>query len=326
MDARGLVSRASAVQSRFESDQAFQIRGLQRPRRWASALTHGAGSRCTLRRSSRRFGVSGLSIAGRSGKVTCRSRTFSPCSSRFHALTKRFPDAAGLVAELTESEAVPYLAALRYTEDGMRKRVAWEQTWALQRREDDVDARVAARTLQQAGESDESYQKRLADAQRAARREEMGEVPVPVPPKYSKADFRNGTYWGLRGALDVPKERFVSVPLASPAADNSLMLAWAGWDHLRLAQALAAHYLHLKDHEAWEGERLKPLLAGLLEQVPWLKQWHNELDPAHGARMGDYFEGFVQDEARGLGLTMDDLRGWRPPVTATRRRRANAAP
>ena len=35
----------------------------------------------------------------------------------------------------------------------------------------------------------------------------------------------------------------------------------------------------------WPPERLQPLLAGLLELVPWLEQWHNELDPAYGERM-----------------------------------------
>jgi hypothetical protein len=30
----------------------------------------------------------------------------------------------------------------------------------------------------------------------------------------------------------------------------------------------------------------------------WLLQWHNELDPAHGERMGDYFAGFLDEAAR----------------------------
>lgn len=63
----------------------------------------------------------------------------------------------------------------------------------------------------------------------------------------------------------------------------------------------------------------------LQELVLWLKQWHNEIDPEHGARMGDYFEGFVQDEARSLGTTVETLRGWRPTITATRKSRRRAA-
>ena len=40
------------------------------------------------------------------------------------------------LVRLLEPEAVPYLAAYRYKDSGLRKREAWEQTWALQRRED----------------------------------------------------------------------------------------------------------------------------------------------------------------------------------------------
>jgi len=228
-------------------------------------------------------------------------------------------DIATLVVELTESEALPYLPVLCYADEGLRKRAAWERTWALQRQEDAIDVRVAAATPKEAGESDDAYDKRLAAAQRAARKVELGDVPVP--PKYKSSDFRSATFWRLRGALDVPKERFVSYPLASRDADGSLMLAWAGWDHLQQATALAAHYLDLKEQEGWPAERLMPLLAGLLELVPWLKQWHNEIDSTHGARMGDYFEAFAQDEARALGTTVGAVKAWRPTTAPARGRR-----
>jgi hypothetical protein len=29
--------------------------------------------------------------------------------------------------------------------------------------------------------------------------------------------------------------------------------------------------------------------------------------------MGDYFEGFLQEETRNLGLTLDEARSWQPP-------------
>ena len=35
---------------------------------------------------------------------------------------------------------------------------------------------------------------------------------IPVPPRYTSSDFRKGVWWRLRGKLDVPKERFVSLP------------------------------------------------------------------------------------------------------------------
>jgi hypothetical protein len=152
---------------------------------------------------------------------------------------------------------------------------------------------------------------------------------VPVPPKYDSKDFRDQVYWRHRGKLDVAKERFISYPGAESDDDPSPLVGWAGWDHLQQATALAALYQKRKDEDGWTQERLTPLLAGLLELVPWLKQWHNEPDAKFGGlRQGDFFETFVQGEARRLGLTADDLRAWRPVRAAGRRRGAagNGAP
>jgi hypothetical protein len=55
--------------------------------------------------------------------------------------------------------------------------------------------------------------------------------------------------------------------------------------------------------------------------VPWIKQWHNEPDPEHGTRMGDYLDGFVDEECRGLGLTREAVVAWQPTVTTARRGR-----
>jgi hypothetical protein len=64
-----------------------------------------------------------------------------------------------------------------------------------------------------------------------------------------------------------------------------------------------------------------PLLACLVELLPWLKQWHNEVDPEFGMRMGDYFEGFVQEEARKVGKTVEEIGKWVPPPRAAGRGR-----
>ncbi|MGH8607846.1 MAG: DUF7008 domain-containing protein, partial [Gammaproteobacteria bacterium] len=157
----------------------------------------------------------------------------------------------------------------------------------------------------------------IAAEQKRRKAAEVGDISVP--PKYKSSDFLATTFWRLRGGCDVPKERFVSYPHCARDADGSLVIAWAGWDHLQQATALATYYLDMKDNEGWTPERLKPLLAGIQELVPWLKQWHNAYDPEHATRMGDYFASFVSDEARGLGFTLDDLRAWRP--TETKRRR-----
>jgi hypothetical protein len=207
-----------------------------------------------------------------------------------------------LVADLVGGEAVPLLPVLRYTETGLRKRVEWERTWVLQRQEDVIDAETAI------------------DAERKRRKAaEVGDIPVP--PKYKSVDFQKADFWRLRGGLDVPKERFVSFPQCSRDADGSLVIAWAGLNPLQLATAIASYYLDLKDNEGWEAERLKPLLGGIHELVPWIKQWHNEPDPEHGTRMGDYLDGFVDEECRGLGLTREAVVAWQPPVTTARRGR-----
>jgi hypothetical protein len=200
-------------------------------------------------------------------------------------------DVTRVVAELIAGESVPFLPVLRYTDTGLRKRAQWEDTWALQRSED-------------AGEN-------------------VGKIPLP--PKYQGKDFLKADFWRLRGGLDVPKERWVSYPDCERGADTSLPVAWAGWNHLQQATALAAYYLEMKENEGWEPDRLQPLLIGLLELVPWLEQWHNEFDPAYGERMGTYYRGFINEEGRALGFTLDDLRSWKPAVTGAKRGRRKAA-
>ena len=252
-------------------------------------------------------------------------------------------DPARLMADLVAAEAVPLLPVQRYTDDGLRKRSQWEDTWAMQRAEDTIDAEVNIRAAERRQELmkfvsdkassaspdadalkwvDETLDKEVAPIRRDRKARELG--AIPVPPKYTSSDFLNADFWRHRGGLDVPKERFVTFPGAERGADGSLVIAWAGWNHLQLATALAGYYVEMKDTEGWEPARLQPLLAGLLELVPWLEQWHNELDPVFGERMGSYYKGFVTEEARALGFTLDDLRAWKPAVAAAKRGRKKA--
>ena len=160
----------------------------------------------------------------------------------------------------------------------------------------------------------EPLRAQLAPHLRAAQRAATGDIPVP--PKYSSADFLGGDIWRLRGKLDVPKERWVSFPHCE-GADGSLVLAWAGYDHLQLAQAIAEHYELAKQNE---GRTLLPLLVGLAELIPWLKQWHNDHDPVYNARLGDYYAEYLAGEAKAQGLTLDQLRAWTPPPAVRGRR------
>jgi hypothetical protein len=224
-------------------------------------------------------------------------------------------DLVRLVTELVESESVPLLPVLRYKPTGLDKRQAWERTWELQRLEDAIDQRA---TKQGIGINDGGWKAATDDgksplnpAQAAMlKKERIG--PVPPPPKYKSADFQSSTYWRLRGSLEVPKERWVSLPHCE-GADGLPLIAWAAYDHLQLAKAIAAHYVHVQEQEGGRDDpRLVPLLACLIELLPWLKQWHNDIDPEFNMGMGDYFEGFVQDEARQLGRTTDEVRVWQP--------------
>jgi hypothetical protein len=201
-------------------------------------------------------------------------------------------DLAAVVAAITDAEHVPYLAALRYKNTGLRKRAEWEQTWDQQRQEDATGQRL----------------------------------DIPVPPKYASADFRKTSYWSNRGKLDVPKERFISYPLASPDGDGSLLLGWAGWDHRQQAHALMTIIEDRRGRDGWECERLVPLIAGLAEVLPWVRQWHGEVDPAFGMSPADAYASYADDQMDRCGVTAADLAGWRPPATGRGRRGRGRAP
>jgi hypothetical protein len=220
-------------------------------------------------------------------------------------------DVHRLVAELVEAESVPLLPVLRYKDSGRHKRQTWEQTWDLQRQVDTIDART--RLLQDAPQHLSALQAQ------DLKRHQIG--TIPIPPRYTNGDFISSTCWRLRGKLDVPKERWVSFPHCE-GADGTLVIAWAGYDHLQLARAISAYYVDIQERLGGRDDtRLVPLLAGLLELLSWLKQWHNDVDPEFGMRMGDYFEGFIQEEARQMGKTLDQIKAWEPPKTTARRRK-----
>lgn len=196
------------------------------------------------------------------------------------------------LAKLLDDEGVPYLAALRYKPSGLIKREAWEHTWDLQRRED-------------AGEK--------LDA------------PIPVPPKYKPADFLKTSYWSRRGKLDVPKERFISYPNANRDTDPTMLLGWAGWDHAEQALALAGLVDERVSTDGWDQtspEKLTPMLAGLAELLPWVRQWHGEIDPEYGESVADTIEEVLRSHSADLGVTTEDLAAWRPPATTRGRRTA----
>jgi hypothetical protein len=188
-------------------------------------------------------------------------------------------DLAEVLADVLADEHVPYLAQFRYKAEGLIKRAAWERTWDLQRKKD-----------------------------------ESGQVlDTPIPPAYKSTDFARPSYWRLRGKLDMPKERFISYPGASPDSDGSLLLGWAGWDHTEQALAVVGLIEERTAVDHWGANRVAPLLAGLSEVMPWIRQWHCETDPASGASLADTLDAYVAGQLEALDLTDEALRSWTAP-------------
>ena len=204
-------------------------------------------------------------------------------------LGKRDLPLVKVLESVVTDEHVPYLAALRYKDSGLVKRAEWEHTWERQREED--------RTGQN--------------------------LHIPVPPKYKPADFRAVSYWSQRGKLDVPKERFVSYPGASPDADPTVLLGWAGWDHKDQAQALVNLVNDRTTQAGWDDARVMPMLAGLAEVLPWVHQWHGEFDDEWGGNPAEEYQAYLDEQRLRRGLTDEALRAWRP-AAATRGRRPRA--
>lgn len=229
-------------------------------------------------------------------------------------------DLEAVLGDLLQKEAVPSATCQVYTDAGIENRRLWERTWELQRLED-------------AGQK----------------------VTIDVPPKYDQKDFENASVvWRHRGKLDVPKERFIAYPTASPppgaSGSAALVFGWAGWDHQQKLQAaielwqqeLDLHGQDLipratrKDREESLGpaaasddalrrdaaarERLMPLLQTMADLLPWVRQWHND-----DGETAPAFEAYVAEQARRLEVSLDEARAYRRPARTTSRVRATTA-
>ncbi len=199
-----------------------------------------------------------------------------------------------VIPKLVENQHVPFLAALRYTEAAhKKKREVWEQTWQRQREEDAATA---------AGDHRKALEIRNG---------------TPLPEKYATKDFRKPSYATQRGGLDVPKERFISYSRTlNPAIE---VLGWCGWDHLEQAVALTETIEARTNSGNWEREDFVPYLAGLLELLPWLKQWHPE-------DAGMFEEALLEwQREEEFAVTDEELRAWRPARKAAKKASAKPA-
>ncbi|WP_435973564.1 BREX-2 system adenine-specific DNA-methyltransferase PglX [Streptomyces sp. Qhu_M48] len=196
-----------------------------------------------------------------------------------------------VLSEVVADEHVPYLAAMRYKDSGLRTRKEWEDVWELQRKEDRTGERL----------------------------------DIDPPAKYKSSDFLRASYWSNRGKLDVPKERFISYPEAGPDADSTLMLGWAGWDHKDQAQALFDLLKARTTRDGWDTERIVPLLAGLREVMPWVVQWHGEYDDEWGDVPAEELVAEYEEQLRKHQVGAAELIAWRPVKKSRGRKPARQA-
>jgi hypothetical protein len=292
---RQVVERRIAI---IERDRNIGL--IERPeckRRWASepwedkeraALRTWLLDRCEER--TLWFGGSGEPVAMTVNRLADRLRTDADVASVARLLAGPDADLADVLTDVIAQEHVPFLAAYRYKPSGLDKRRQWERTWDLQREEDATGKRL----------------------------------DIPVPPKYASADFARASYWRHRGKLDVPKERFISYPDASPDSDAaSLLLGWAGWDHREQAAVLVSLVESRSSEDGWDTAKLTGLLAGLLEVMPWVRQWHGEIADGHDQSWAEAYDGYLTAQREERRLTEDDLRDWAPPPTGRGRRRSS---
>ncbi|MEV7871762.1 BREX-2 system adenine-specific DNA-methyltransferase PglX [Streptomyces sp. NPDC088124] len=188
-----------------------------------------------------------------------------------------------VLAAILADEHVPYVSALRYKESGLRKRAQWEQVWELQRSED-----------------------RTGEA-----------LGIPVPPKFSAADFRYASYWSLRGSLDIPRERFVSYPGAVADGDG-LLIGWSGWSDTDRVHVLLDLVGVLRQQSHPSVHQIAPLLAGIQELIPWIRQWQALAGPGADLDHAEAFQREFDGLRTALGISTHHLTSWRPRKVTSR--------
>ena len=198
-----------------------------------------------------------------------------------------------LVQRAVEENAVPEHSAHVYTDTGQAKRRAWEDVWALQRRED-------------AGEKIAS---------------------IPVPPEYSQGsrgkstDFMRNEYWRVRGKLDVPKECFIAFTEVPGRSGVETLYGWAGWTAQQRVKAILAIDEELEDASVPLADRI-----GLLDSAWRLLPGVGREDAAAATRLKAELQALVGPEGPSRELIEDWKKRFPPPTTrATRTKRAAAA-
>jgi hypothetical protein len=206
---------------------------------------------------------------------------------------RRDVDLLSLVGELVQAQSVPNHPWHTYTATGLAKRGAWEEVWALQRRQD-------------AGERISKF---------------------PVLPEYSQGsrgkstDFLRNEYWQLRGRLDVPRERFIAFTEVPGRAFAETLYGWAGWLASQRLKAILAIDEELEDAGVTLADRI-----GLLDSAWRLLPDVAREDAAVAPRLKAELQALVGPEGPSRELIGDWKKRFPPPTArATRTKQAPAA-
>lgn len=197
-----------------------------------------------------------------------------------------------LVQRAVEENAVPNHPAHVYTATGQAKRRAWEDVWALQRRED-------------AGENVDS---------------------IPVPPEYSQGsrgkstDFVRNEYWRVRGKLDVPKESFIAFTEVPGRSGVETLYGWAGWTAQQRVKAILAIDEELEDASVPLADRI-----GLLDSAWRLLPDVAREDAISATRLKAELQALVGPEGPSRELIEDWKKRFPPPTTRGARTKKAAA-
>ena len=90
-----------------------------------------------------------------------------------------------------------------------------------------------------------------------------------------------------------------------------------------MAQAIGSLVVDRQQSDGWDADRCWPLVVALAELLPWLDQWHAEVDPRWGQSPAQLYRAVAEQQALAGNRTLADVPDWRPPaVTRGRKKKA----
>ena len=92
-----------------------------------------------------------------------------------------------------------------------------------------------------------------------------------------------------------------------------------------MAQAIATLAVDRQQTDGWDADRTWPIVVAVVELLPWLDQWHGDVDPRWGDSPAGLYRGIAEQLALAGGRRLDDAAGWIPTVpTRGRKPKGNA--